>query len=493
MSRHKPTEEQAAIVNAAVEMVSGTVSSGGAIKTLAGAGTGKTSTLVSIGRSVKDRFPKARILYLGYNREIKIEAEAKFGNLAESYTVNGIAFRSLGINSLGRKVGNLYKGNIRDILGNHLSDSDVNLVMTGLKNFTQSAAPWPTKQIFPARADGILVSDKRKESLLPYLEQLLAAVLPENKNSSVPLPHDIYLKYWQMIGSPGLDDYDLVMLDEAQDANPVILASLEGAGRSIYVGDSQQAIYQWRNAVDALQQVYGRPFPMTQSFRFGAAIAELANDILSYKHDKPEHLLKGFDSLDTIIAGVDRKRPHARIYRTNRALIREALLLMDRNISFSIAGNNDEVSEMIESVWNLKLGNMRGVRHPLVRWLKTWDAALAEVEKGGEVRELNQAISVVEEFGERVPEVIGMLKQKTDESRAHVILTTAHRSKGREFDNVIISPDFDPILERAKTARFLWDAEMNLLYVAVTRAMRCLEVNCEWVNNIINAKSSVHY
>ncbi|MOA63957.1 hypothetical protein D3C78_1898630 [compost metagenome] len=56
----------------------------------------------------------------------------------------------------------------------------------------------------------------------------------------------------------------------------------------------------------------------------------------------------------------------------------------------------------------------------------------------------------------------------------------------------MITPDFDPVIERAKASRNLWDAEMNLLYVAVTRAMMCLEVNCEWLKRLIEARR-IHF
>lgn len=482
MAGHKPTQEQQAIIDASVEMVSGTGIENGAMKALAGAGSGKTSTLVDVVKAVKNIYPRAKILYLAYNREIKMDAATKFGSLADAYTTHSLAFRELQLKSLSRRLGNVHAGHIRDIAGRHLSDTDVYLLLGALNAFVQSAESWPSIMHIPSRKG---VSDDRREKLVTSLEDILFALMPDNRKSEFPLPYDLYLKFWQIAGSPGLERYDLVLLDEAQDANPVILAALEGVGRSIYVGDSHQAIYQWRAAVDALQQVYGRAFPMTQSFRFGPVIAELANEILSYKHDKPTHQLRGFHMLNTYLGKVSRNEQHARIYRTNRSLIREALVLHDRGISFSIAGNNNEVADMIESLAALKAGDLRSVRHPRVRWLKTWEAAQDEAEKSGDGRDVAQAIRVVEEFDGRVHEILMILRKKVEEKKVRVILTTAHRSKGREWKNVVISGDFDPIIERAKKNKNLWDAEMNLLYVAATRAMGCLEIQCEWLNGLV--------
>lgn len=484
MAQYKPTHEQQAIIDASIAMVKGTAHPEGAIKALAAAGSGKTATLIQIGKAIKNEYPNARILYLAYNREIKNDASVKLKGLAETHTMHGLAHQRLGLNKLGRRFGNAYSNHVREILGNHLSDSDIDLIQSGLKAFTTSPEPWMSLKHIPTKAHGINVTAERREKILEYLQELFFELMPENTASKYPLSFDIYLKYWQMIGSPGLEEYDLIMLDEAQDANPVILGALEGAGRSIYVGDSHQAIYQWRNAVDALQKVYGTGFPMSQSFRFGPAIAEAANKILSYKRDAPDFPIRGSDQMNTVIGHVQRDDPHARIYRTNRALIREALLLSDRGTPFAIAGNNDDVVSMIRSVLALKDGERSRIRHPLVRSIKTWDSALAKAESGGEARELGQAIKVVEEFEGRVDEIISILENAKDESRAQVVLTTAHRSKGREWKNVIIGPDFDPVLDRAKGTR-MWDAEMNLLYVAATRAMDCLDVRCDWLRPIL--------
>ena len=59
--------------------------------------------------------------------------------------------------------------------------------------------------------------------------------------------HDGYLKLWAL-GRPKLAA-DFVLLDEAQDSNPVMLDVLSRqAAQVVYVGDRHQQIYQWRGA-----------------------------------------------------------------------------------------------------------------------------------------------------------------------------------------------------------------------------------------------------
>jgi len=59
--------------------------------------------------------------------------------------------------------------------------------------------------------------------------------------------HGCYLKLWQLSDPRLLADY--VLLDEAQDANPVAAAIADRKlhAQRILVGDRCQAIYGWRH------------------------------------------------------------------------------------------------------------------------------------------------------------------------------------------------------------------------------------------------------
>jgi hypothetical protein len=90
--------------------------------------------------------------------------------------------------------------------------------------------------------------------------------------------HDVYLKLWQLSGPRLAAGY--ILLDEAQDANPVIAAIVENQAHAqlIAVGDRCQAIYGWRGAVDGMTAFPAQVrLPLAQSFRFGPTIAGEAN------------------------------------------------------------------------------------------------------------------------------------------------------------------------------------------------------------------------
>jgi hypothetical protein len=102
-----------------------------------------------------------------------------------------------------------------------------------------------------------------------------------DKRDEMPLGHNGYLKTWALTGPMLNTDY--ILLDEAQDTNPVVLGVLTGQrAQVVYVGDPYQQIYEWRGAVNAMNKIPGcEETALTQSFRFGEAIAAEASRLLA--------------------------------------------------------------------------------------------------------------------------------------------------------------------------------------------------------------------
>jgi len=92
-------------------------------------------------------------------------------------------------------------------------------------------------------------------------------------------------------------------------------------------------------------------------------------------------------------------------------------------------------------------------------------------------------LDIVEEYGDKIPGILTMLKDKhikdDNKARADIIFSTVHRAKGMEYDTVQLVNDFITEEKITKlTDLYILDAnsrskineEINLLYVAVTRA-----------------------
>ena len=94
------------------------------------------------------------------------------------------------------------------------------------------------------------------------------------------------------------------MFDEAQDADPIMLNVLNNqSAQVIYVGDRHQQIYAFRGAVNAMQSLEIPETRLSQSFRFGQDIADLANTILFNVLDE-EIPLRGFEQIESQVCEV---------------------------------------------------------------------------------------------------------------------------------------------------------------------------------------------
>jgi len=479
------TDEQQQAVHRAV-------TTDGPLKVPAGAGSGKTHTLRAIAQTLCDA--GLRVCYMAFNRSMADEAKPKFGSTAQVYTTHGLAYKMLGIGKeiRGRKLGSVYHWQVADVLkidetfyGMGKSDYAAGVLQT-LNRFLISPEPVITTNSVPDSA-----RRQNKNSALPGLmaehaQDLFYALAPGEK-TDLPLPHDLYLKYWQVIGAPGLDDFDVILLDEAQDSNPVILEALKGR-RVIYVGDSHQSIYGFRNAIDAMRNIQAPETPLTLSFRFGPDVATLANAILNRKtRTKLRHPMRGLPRLTTVVGTDHLDPPYTRIYRTNYQLIRDAIILSDRGHSISLVGDMEEFARRILSAAALMDGDKRNVRDPLIRSFKSFDDLEAASEKPGNLgRDLRQVVRIILEFRDRLSDIISLLRAKPG-ARNEIIMTTAHKSKGLEWPQVALMPDFDQTLSAendtslSETER---DEELNLLYVAATRATERLSIRGEYLKSI---------
>ena len=165
-------------------------------------------------------------------------------------------------------------------------------------------------------------------------------------NEAMPMLHDGYLKLYQL-SAPRLD-YDTILFDEAQDANPVTLAIIrQQSCAKVFVGDPHQQIYQFRYAENAMADpsLTDELF-LTESFRFGDEIAAAANRLLAVKRE------------GNAVRGGRRVPPSstkACIARGNAALYRRAALLAQQGGNICWVGG----SMAIASIFSTTSGSLR--------------------------------------------------------------------------------------------------------------------------------------
>lgn len=469
---YAPTDEQAAIISA--------FKRGEQMKVQAGAGTGKTSTL----RFLAEAKPEATGVAFAYNRAIAEDLKRTFPANCFCSTAHSLAYRAVGKRYSHRLNGPRLPARVlaeyMDIrfpleLSADLEVSRTQLarcVMDTIGNFCHSAEAGIRKWMIPGvnGIDGIN-RDKLEAFIMPKAEAAWQDIIyPDGK---LKFEHDHYLKIWALT-NPQLNA-DFVMLDEAQDANPVISAVVENQRNTqrILVGDSNQAIYGWRGAKNAMRNFSGSEYYLTQSFRFGPAVAEEANKWLTYL-DSPLRL-RGFEKINSELCELD--EPDAILCRTNAGAMLAAIQNLSAGLRTAIVGGGDSIRYLAKAADDLLNGGK--TEHPELFMFKSWDEVRKYAKEDG--TELRPFVKLVDDLG--TDAIVEACDALSAEDSAQVVISTAHKSKGREWDAVRIHNDFRQPKDEETG---IDESEAMLAYVSVTRAKQQLDrEGLAWVDSLL--------
>lgn len=487
----KPTHEQADITDAARQL-----QPGDALKIIAFAGAGKTTTLLGIANARKND----RGIYLAFNKSIADEAKRKMAlTRCTAATMHSIAY-----GTVSDLIGSPINVNARAVSESGVMNKFHIPTVKGFRSYSVAAAASRCMAAFANSADLEFNLDHAKAALMDSVgdperikdrarrekaEEVMSKladcvmnianatwdhVLDQGKMS-----HDMYLKALHLddgLRGDAFRRFKYLMLDEAQDTNPVQLAIIEKLDIPVIaVGDPYQQIYSWRGAENALAKMPGDTKYLTQSFRFGENIAEMARHILSIRPDGgPEQRLigaggnmKGYEGASAAI-----------ICRTNMGVIDEALAHIKRGVVIHV-DNMDTLLQDVLSAQALYEGNPAAVKSSTVKQFDNWEQMTIEGEEGDSA--IGRLVSLVEDG--MIEDIQKMARNhKKDARQAQVVVCTAHRSKGLEFPGVMLGGDWNDVLamqKRYEGAKKRSDKDVtsaieayNALYVAGTRAIR---------------------
>jgi len=543
------TKEQTEIVN--YEMEEGEV-----LKINAFAGTGKTFTC----RAYCKKRPNSSFLLLTFNKEAARDNRIKFEALknVECTTVDSKVYKHL---CEKFKIGNgmFSTADIYPYLANQPFEKNCmtqfvfDMCVTTLKTFCNSAdvdigdehLPVCLRSTFQ-RADAglsyqvykcsrllweiLLTKSKvQKDDVVISQEKSLVFSLPcsstekdgendtpkENAAAApvaVPLSitYEMARKLFQS-NAIKLEGVDYIIVDEAQDMNPVMLEILKEQShcKRIVVGDRHQSIYSFMQSVNAMEAFpHAKQFSLSQSFRYGCNIARILNKML--------HLLK---SETKIIQGVSEDKgkvlhfnqeisctprhlfvnqesafapPPCYLFRHNISVFSKTLQLSKQHSDMCIyvlGGKEKWVSlaNQVEDTYNLlKLNsrkfwkryhdlerNAEGGRQPSKEEIAFSTFAIMKyVEK--HIKTLGASLQYLKQFGKD-----NILENP---SGAHFFVGTVHQSKGKEYDFVVLGEDFSlktPKSLKNNKERVKQLEEYNIMYVALSRAKSvvCLPIN----------------
>lgn len=481
-----PTAEQ----NYAEELFTSTQD--GRIKIAAGAGSGKSTTLYHLGR--QDTRPS---LGLVFGKDMAEEARAKSPTHIEWRSTHSLAYGKFGArykNKLKRPHGRYVnvagtgaeiskyfglKGNM-PFFGGRISDAYIGLIVKETVNRFETSAD---REIYQDHIPYNHIKDLEKKQgnrfnkaqVKEYIYNAACELWASRKDltSNCLITHNTYLKLYHL-SNPDLSlEYKVIYVDESQDLNPVtldIIMMQKDRCKIVLVGDHFQSIFGFNGAINAMKEIKGKEAALTKSFRFGQPIADVASAILNY-----EMRLQGNEVIESIVSNknvIDESQPYTMLFRGNMELIFTAVQFISDGKDVQVYVDLQEFVKMVTSAKELKHGNLKGVKAEKIIPFDNWEEL---VEEGKTDPELSRLVKIIE--GDDADRIVKMLKDHCNEDNAHITMLSAHKSKGLEWEQVIIADDFVSNYDKKGNWVGLPEQERNLLYVAATRAERRLQYN----------------
>lgn len=475
MSNSTLTSEQATIVDCDFDNI---------LLINAYAGTGKTSTLIKFC----EKRVKYKILYLSYNSSMRVEAEAKFKHLKNVCvkTMHSLAYESVD-KGIKDRLGSLRAFDLKDFVSDmkesvriYYAKALLSLVKqfcnTGLslKEFLASFLKEPQNfGVNPKIFDTTYIGNK--------LISLWQSEIP--KNTKLAYEHDFYLKEFQL-SEPELK-YDFILVDEAQDINGCVIdIVLNQKCKKVFIGDTYQSIYKFRGACNSLEILSEidntKVLYLTQSFRCPLSIAGIANNYLKLLGAQKD--FKGTSKdLSFDFDGKSKGNQMVIITRTNAKLFDIAVQNLDKKL-FLVGGIESYNFNDLLDIQSLLCKKKEHIKNDFIAKFADAKELIAYSDESNEI-DLKQKLLICFKYMQcNIFDLIKKIKSCVvkKQDNAELILSTGHKSKGLEWDNVEIIDDFislKEILENAEGNIEIPKEELNLFYVALTRSKKELILN----------------
>lgn len=465
------------------------------------AGSGKTTTLLEYAKNN----PQLKILYLAYSKALQLQIQEKL----QSYELKNIhisTIHSLAYNKIQafrynlnhdlklRVIENVicefenkinqknnyfptpqYTTLLKDLVNFYCNSSLINLDLKLLNSYKKQA---------DLSAKLLKLLNSNKEKLLAHLKYILSAM----KNKKIPAIHDFYLKMFFLNKKVSTNlGYDLILVDEAQDISDVMIGIVEAQNcRRIYVGDSFQQIYSFRYATNALDKIDLPSFDLSQSFRFSNTYAKLIEKSLNKLYETQESKLLKISGIQTSTKNgknaIDKTKQYTIISRTSFALMQELINYLHKDYKLYFEGSYESYSFMNQTVYSIFYLKQKKNEKITLDEIKEFESIyeLEQFAKDTKNQDYLNIIKFINTYGDNIFEINKKIKQKItlNKDEADIILTTTHKSKGLEYEQVVLSDDFitkkDIDNPQNKISSIKLIEELNILYVALTRVKKAI-------------------
>ena len=464
------------------------------------AGSGKTTTLVEAVWRILDKEPKAKILLLAFNNKIKAELQERlWGKPVVVHTVHSHGYAALRDywNNKAVKKGGKASWNIEGSAGpsqmkmaeayigfepEKANDRQELCRLVSLCKSWMVFSQIKVKEI--AEKYQIFPTSVSEESFLNGAWEMLKI------NHAGPSAGNT-ITFDDMVWIPASQDdcfvekYDYVMVDEAQDLSldrhSLVKKSIGKNATIIVVGDIFQAIYSWAGAdSDSLPNIIAdysaSVYPLSVTRRCGKSIVELAkqyNEAIEATESAHDGEITSIEAKDILLSV---KPGDAIVSRTNAPLLKLYFQLAKQRKPVCFIGK-DFGGMMKGYLYGFKKGanKARFTALDAIEAVESWydtkchNAMAHNKEVSPFYVDLYDTLKVVLDDLDNPVDSVDGFAEALDRCEAFVdtpspnaiTLSSTHRSKGLEWDTVFMM---------ASTFKSENQEELNLNYVAITRA-----------------------
>ena len=494
MADYKLSQEQEDIINFAVYGLDNMI-----VQAVAGAG--KTSTLIECAKSIDSNH---RILIVGHNTSTKDTLKKKIGDLpnVKVYTIHGLAWRLYTEHFEETPVINPNK--YRDYINKNINEIG--------GDFYQSL-PLPQRMMYKSTimdlVDKARYNLKQSEKEIKKMAtkkygchllndecKIVSSILKWGQENRADVDYQDLLCFPYEFGY-FTKKYltDIIMLDEAQDASmaqlDVIQRCFTRKTRMFSFGDKDQMINGWCGSdTEAFEHLKdssvfrrnAKELPLTTNYRCGKKIIEYAKQYTDNNIHAREGAQEGEIRHDVSLNEIENGdmvlcrniAPLMEVYRYEVNLGKKVYFRgeeLGKNIQYEVdCAYGDTMTEIINSIKK--------------RMIATWDFLTKETNLDPRetvstpiIAHLYDVIKTLECLPKTVEKRSDLSKFIEDvfsnEGKEGIELSTIHRAKGLESDNVfIICPSLIP--SRLATLQWEIDEERHLEYVMCTRPKNTL-------------------
>lgn len=460
------------------------------------AGSGKTSTIVNAVKLIPST---CNALFIAFNKEIVKELEKK---LAGVKNVQVKTLHSLGLLMIRRNLGTnieideykyrtFIKKNIKQ-----LSSADFDKMTTKLmQQYTDNViqlCDLGRYNLAQCEKDLLQVSARHD---IPIIDDECNAVLNVMKwgrenTTSIDFTDMVWLPYELTLNPIGLQ-YDYIFIDECQDLNAaqreLFLRCFRRGTRFIAVGDKKQAIYSFAGAdAESFAKLQNLPntttLPLPISYRCPKKVVNLANqfvDTMECREGAPDGEIVHNVSIKDIHDG------DMVLCRTKMPLIKLYMHYLRMGVKSYVRGQDiglnllrmvDKTEQIVLNVSLQKDGVFARLYDDLFeernRLMIKRGMDLEDATLSNQIMNKYDSIKVLEILAEGLTSARDLhdrIENVFAESADGVCLSTIHKAKGLEANNVyILCKTLMP--SRLATQDWEKEQEQNLMYVAYTRA-----------------------